>query len=99
MANLIIEIREGDSVRTQSGTSNRTGKPYSIRKQEGWFHSKTEPYPSKVELNLADNQPPYAPGLYQIDFDQSVFVDRYNSLQLGRLQLQRQAPKEVSKAS
>lgn len=97
--NCIIEFRDGDTVRVQSGISRRTQKPYNITKQEGWFHDKKSPYPTRVEINLEDGQPPYAPGLYTIDFTNSVFVDRYNSLSLGRLLLMRQAPKAVEKVS
>lgn len=93
MTQTVIEIRDGDTVRIQSGTSKRTGKAYSIRKQEAWYHDKKAPYPSRIEVNLEDGQPAYVAGLYIVDFDHSVYVDRFGSLQLGRLILMRQASK------
>lgn len=95
----IIEIREGDTVRVHSGVSRRNNRPYQITKQEGWYHDKKAPYPTRIEVALEDGQVPYAPGFYTVDFQHSVYVDRFDSLQLGRLLLMRQTPKAVEKTA
>lgn len=59
-----IEIKSGE-VTTKAGTSKRTGKAYSIREQVGYLHMDGEAYPVRCVLALEDDQPPYAPGVYQ----------------------------------
>lgn len=79
-----IEI-QSDTISTRSGTS-AAGKPYSIRSQQGWLHTAAAPYPSCLEINLEDNQPPHSPGYYEID-ENSYFIDKYRRLTVGRLKL------------
>ncbi len=75
------------SVRTQSGTSQRTGKPYSMEKQEAWLHLEGVPYPVKFEFNLAQGATPYQKGFYNVT-DKSFIVDRFGSLGVsGQLEL------------
>lgn len=95
----VIEIQGTSGVRIQSGTSKRTGNPYSIRKQEAWYHNGSDPYPTRIEINLDDNQPPYNPGLYELDISRSVMVDRYSSLTFGKLFLLPAKPKDIKAAS
>ncbi|MDD4979594.1 MAG: single-stranded DNA-binding protein [Gallionella sp.] len=71
-----------------SGVS-KAGKPYNIKKQIGWAYlfdstGTPEPFPSKIELGLADGQQPFAIGNYTIS-DKSYFVGDFNSLSIGRL--------------
>ncbi|MDX1751475.1 MAG: single-stranded DNA-binding protein [Methylophaga sp.] len=91
-----IEILSQE-IRTQSGTSKRTGNPYAIRKQTGFAHFDGEPYPVKMELNLPDGAIPYAPGNYTLD-EKSFYVDRYGSLAVsGELKLKPAAQGSLSK--
>lgn len=71
-----------------SGTS-KAGKPYHIRKQTGWAQTydnsgSQNPYPEKIEFNLAENQLPYAIGVYTIA-PESFYVGDFNGLSIGRL--------------
>ena len=79
-----IEIQT-DAITTRSGTS-AAGKPYTIRSQEGWLHTAGAPYPTRLEINLDDNQPPHSPGHYDVA-EESFFVDKYRRLSVGRLKL------------
>lgn len=70
----------------KSGTSARTGKPYSIREQEGWAFladrdGKSQPHPQRIKLTLGDDQQPYQPGLYQLD-PSSIFVGDFAQLNI-----------------
>lgn len=65
----------------KSGTSARTGKPYSIREQIGYVKFPKELYPVQIKLTLEDNTAPYQPGKYQLA-DNSFFVGRFNDLQI-----------------
>lgn len=87
MKRIVIEIQPNAEVRTQSGKSARTGRDYSINKQEGWFHNGIDPYPTKIAIALQKNATPFAPGLYEIDMAESVMVDRYGELTFGHLRL------------
>lgn len=85
-----IEVKT-DAVNVKSGTSTRTGKPYSIREQEAWAHvlgrdGKPQPYPVSVVLPLGDDQPPYPPGQYTLD-PTCLYVDRFRSLTLSKARL------------
>lgn len=64
-----------------SGVSNRTGKPFTIRKQEAWAHLPGEPYPRAIAIPLGRDQEPYAPGTYALD-PRSFYVDKFGSLSL-----------------
>lgn len=80
---LKIQI-ETTVVDTKSGTSAKTGKPYSIREQEAWMFGygrdgKPQPHPQKIKLTLDDDQNPYEVGTYQID-PASLYVDRFGQV-------------------
>lgn len=71
-------------VDTKSGTSAKTGKPYSIREQEAWAYTyardgKPNPHPQRIRLTLDDDQAAYPLGNYQID-PASIYVDRFNQI-------------------
>ncbi len=98
-----IEI-ESTAVKTKSGTSAKTGKPYSIREQDAWaylLHPDTkqrQKHPVAIVLTLEDGQEPYAVGSY-ILHPASIYVGGFGRLSIGRIQLQpRAAVKEVKAA-
>jgi Helix-destabilising protein len=78
-----IEIKSTD-VDDKRGTS-RAGKPYHIREQFG-YADLGKAYPVEIRVPLDANAPPYAPGTYAIHPD-SLYVDRFGRLTLGRLKL------------
>ncbi len=80
-----IEIKS-TALEIQSGTSQKSGKPYNIRKQTAYAHVEGEEYPVKITLSLFDDQAPHAPGFYRLG-DASYMVGRFGDLQLGRLYL------------
>ncbi len=78
-----FEIKSAD-VSIRSGTSQKTGKAYSIHEQEAWgffvdAKGQPHPYPQKTRLTLEDGQPPYAPGVYVLA-DNSFYVDRFGQV-------------------
>lgn len=78
------------AVETKTGTSNRTGKSYTIREQECWVHTtdknaQSRPHPERAVVPLDDNQPPYPVGSYFI-CPSSVYVGRFGMVGL-RLRL------------
>lgn len=75
---IMIEITSTE-VKSRSGTSARTGNPYSMREQFGYLHQQGQPYPTKIKIALEDNQPPYYPGNYDLS-PNSFYVDKYDGL-------------------
>lgn len=76
-----IEITK-TTVETISGKSNKTGNEFSFRKQECWFHSPKEAYPSKTEIILNNDMTPYPVGMYVL-CDSSIYVDRNGRLAIN----------------
>lgn len=81
-----IEISTTE-VKTKSGVAARTGKPYTIREQEAYAYTvdpagQPSRYPSRIKINLRDDQPAYSPGMYYVA-PESFFVDKYDNLSLG----------------
>lgn len=81
-----IEIKSPE-VRTKSGVAAKTGKPYTIREQEGWAFThgrdrKPNPYPVKLSLSLRDEQAPYQPGVYTLD-PASLYTNRFDQLEIS----------------
>lgn len=81
-----IEVKTTE-VQTKSGTSAKSGKPYSIREQEAWAYTtdregKPHPYPQRIRLTLGDDQQPYPVGLHTLG-PASFYVDRFSGLALG----------------
>lgn len=63
-----------------SGTSAKTGKPYEIRKQEGFFFKGAgEKYPKPFEVMLPKGHAGYAPGMYKLR-DDAINIDRNGRL-------------------
>lgn len=77
-----IEIVSNE-IREQSGVSQKSGKPYHIRKQQAFAHLEGQKYPIAFTLNVPNDRQPYAPGMYQID-EKSFFVDRFGALGLSQ---------------
>jgi phosphoglycolate phosphatase-like HAD superfamily hydrolase len=83
-----IEVKSTD-IFPFSGISQKTGKPFSIRNQEVYAftvddNGNPRPYPEMIKLSLDDNQLPYPVGFYTIKA-QSLFVDKFQRLSIGRL--------------
>lgn len=72
---------ETTNVTQKGGTSQRTGKPYSIREQEGWLHTGAR-YPLACKLALGKDQAPYQPGDYIVE--NALTVDRFCALVVNR---------------
>jgi hypothetical protein len=71
-----------------SGISQKTGKPFSIRNQEAYAytfdeHGNPRPYPELVKISLDDQQLPHPVGFYILK-PESVFVDKFQRLAIGR---------------
>lgn len=84
---LRVEIKSA-LINEISGISQKTGKPYNMKKQSGWAYTYDQqgnlnPYPERIEISLADNQEPYAVGNYGLS-DKCIFVGDFNSLTVGR---------------
>lgn len=82
-----IEIKSTD-IFPFSGISKATGKPFSIRNQEAYAftfdeHGQQRPYPELIKISLNENQLPYPVGFYILK-PESVFVDKFQRLALGR---------------
>ncbi|HNC17641.1 MAG TPA: single-stranded DNA-binding protein [Accumulibacter sp.] len=76
-----VEVEEAP-VRTKSGVSAKSGKPYCIREQECWIYAfdpqgKPHKHAQKVSIVLGDDQPPYSPGVYFVH-PNSIYVDRWS---------------------
>ena len=86
-----IEVKSPE-VLENSGTSNKTGKAYTIRKQKAYAYTmdetgKPNEYPDRIEIQLDRDQPAFPIGNYTIA-PTSFFVGDFNALALGRLKLQ-----------
>ncbi len=79
-----IEIK---SDRVDEYHGQKDGRQFVIRNQTGWLHvDGSQDYPERVKVRIDDGQPPYAPGMYLIA-DESYYINRFGSLQLGALRL------------
>jgi len=81
-----IEIDNAE-VKTKSGVSARTGKPYSIREQRGYAYlcdreGKANRHPSTLIISLRDDQAPYAAGFYTLS-PASFYTDKFDNLSLS----------------
>lgn len=70
-------------VKEKSGTSKRTGKPYTLRQQPASFESKRER--RECNLLLGDDQPPYEPGVYEIVADDVWTVGQWGDVEPVRV--------------
>ncbi|MBI2779418.1 MAG: helix-destabilizing protein [Gammaproteobacteria bacterium] len=96
-----IEIKTDQSL-TRSGVSKKSGQQYSLREQEGWVFllahdGRPHPYPTRILLQLEDNQAPFPVGSYVLD-PASFFVGSFGKLTIGRIKLS-PAQKNTAKAA
>jgi hypothetical protein len=73
-----IEIESTD-IETFSGESKGSGKPFTLIKQPAYIFLNGSKYPEKIELLLEEKQPPFNIGVYYVDMNTCVSVDRYKS--------------------
>jgi hypothetical protein len=79
-----IEIYSTD-VREITGISTKSGepRPYSMRRQEGFAQlSSDSPYPVRITIGLADGQPAFTPGVYEM-LPSSFFINKFGMLALS----------------
>lgn len=79
-----IEIYSSE-VREISGVSTKTGepRPYTMRRQEGFAHlSSDSPYPVRISIGLAEGQPAYTPGMYEM-LNTSFYINKFGGLALS----------------
>lgn len=98
----MIKVEIADTrVDVKQGTSSRTGRPYSIREQEGWGYffdveGKPHPHPMRVRLTLDDSQQPYPIGAYTVA-PESLYADRFGQISI-RARLKAADPKALKAA-
>lgn len=86
---LRIEVKSS-KVLEVNGVS-RAGKPFHMVKQAAWAYTydsfgEVNPFPERIEMNIADGAQPYPVGNYSLD-PRSFFIGDFNSLSIGRLVL------------
>jgi len=84
----VIEITDNNA-RSISGTSKKTGEPYSFSIQTAYLHNGDH-YPTKFEIVIDSTKSPYQTGFYDLASD-SVYINR-----LGKLDV---SPKLIAGAS
>lgn len=77
-----VTIREA-KVEVKTGTSKRSGKPYTLRQQSATFESEAER--RVCMLILGDEQQPHEPGVYEIDAARAFTVSQYGDVELVRV--------------
>ena len=65
-----------------SGTSAKTGKDYSFIKQQAHIFLNGEKYPEKFEITHEREQDVLSPGIYVLDIEKAVTVDRFGGVAL-----------------
>ena len=73
-----IEIKDS-TVETFSGTAKATGKPYNFHRQTGWLHG-IDAYPVKFQFSVPSVTAGFAVGVYELDIEKSVYVDKNRNL-------------------
>jgi len=76
---LSIEVKSEQTVR-KSGVSKR-GKDYNFLQQVAYAHLPSKPFPVEMTVVIDADSTPYKVGMYSLH-PESVYVDRYGSLQL-----------------
>ena len=97
-----IEI-ESAEVKTKSGVSARTGKPYSMREQRGYVYctdkdGKPNRHPNTLCITLRDEQAPYAVGFYTLTAA-SFYTNKYDQLEISPVLAAIAAPAAVKAAA
>jgi len=85
-----IEVK---SETTQTRQINGKNGPLTFHEQEAWAYTfdqqgEQHPYPQRIVVNIERErgQEPYKAGVYVLA-PESIFVNRFGSLQLGRAKL------------
>lgn len=86
---ITVEVKSKD-VFTKRGVATKTGKSFEIHEQIGYVELD-KPYPQEVRIPVEGPDRPYEPGTYFVD-PSCLYVNRYYTLQLGRLKLSRIFP-------
>lgn len=81
-----------------TGISKKSGNPFNIRKQTGFAHLSSSPYPIQISINLDDGQAPFLPATYEL-LEDSYFVNNFGQLQIGRLKLKKIADLKLAKTA
>lgn len=81
--NVAIEVKSSDIA--QKTVRGKDGKDYVIREQEGWV-DLGKAYPQQIRISLEQGKEAYAPGRYALA-PESLYVDRFGQLKLGRPRL------------
>lgn len=93
-----IEVASEEVTTRQSRKSDpRTNQPYVFHEQEAFAFvagrdGQPQRYPQRIRITLDDRQDAYKPGLYVLA-PESVYVDRFGGLSLGRVVLRPMAAK------
>lgn len=90
---IVVEI-ENSQITTRSGTSERTGKPYTIREQQALMFRDGERYPERIKVTLDEGTSAYQPGRYSLS-DASFSVSRFGAIQVRPLLLRIQEQKSA----
>jgi hypothetical protein len=80
-----IEISE-EKIDSRHGTSQKTGKPYSMYWQVGYMHQAGEKYPLKMNIPCEDGQAPFKVGNYDL-LDSAFQVNQNGNLELRRFSM------------
>lgn len=73
----VIEIAD-NYAKPISGTSKKTGEPYSFSIQTAYLHNG-DPYPTKFEIVIDSTKSSYQVGFYDLASD-SVYINRLGKL-------------------
>lgn len=71
-------IVEATEVRTRSGISSKTGKPWQMHEQSALLRGERVMGEIRLDLEAADK--PYPVGEYEIDFERSIGIGSYGSV-------------------
>lgn len=93
---LVIEI-ESTQLKTKSGISSRTQKPYEIREQNALMFKDGERFPDKIKITIQDGQSAYQTGRYALHSD-SFRVSRFGGIEVAPVLVSIPAAKAVSNA-
>jgi hypothetical protein len=78
-----IEVKSTATTK-KDGTSQKSGKAYSITEQEAWAHVNGE-Y-RRLRIALKDGAQPYPVGEYALA-ESSFIVNQFGGLEFGRIEL------------
>lgn len=82
-----IEIKPSQVTFEERKGKTDKGREWVSREQHGYIHNGGD-YPVLCVFGLADGQPPYEAGFYEI-VESSVVVGEYNRLKFGRVMVLR----------